>query len=126
MSIDVRKYLGLPYEKYNCFDIVKDFYKDFFDLDLSNYFEGSAVPNRKEISSLIISNKGDFVEVDTPEVGDIVVIRLFGFECHMGVCIGGGEFIHSSKGVGSHIGRLSRYQRLISGYYRHRAFDVAS
>lgn len=119
--IKFRKYIGRDYGTYNCFDLVKEFYKDQFNLELSHYFEGD-VPARKQIESLIVSNKGDFVEISEKDkqFGDIVVIRLYGIECHMGVVIHGGRFLHSARNIGSLMDRLERYNKMIAGYYRHR------
>lgn len=120
-GINLFKYIGKSYDTYNCFDLVKDFYADNFGLDIKNYFEGGEVPGRKEVESLIISNKGDFVKItDRPIFGDIVVIKLYGLECHIGVCIDGNRFLHSIKNSGSVIDRLERYHRMIAGFYRHR------
>lgn len=119
LIIELRRYIGRPYEQYNCFDLVKEFYRDKFNLELKNYFEGP-VPNRKDVESLIVTNKGDFVRVEKPQFGDIVVIRLFGLECHIGVVIESGKFLHSARNVGSILDRLERYNKMIAGYYRHR------
>lgn len=118
--IQLRKYIGRDYATYNCFDLVKEFYKDQFQLDLKEYFEGD-VPERKEVESLIISNKGKFISVsDKPVFGDIVVIKFYGVECHIGVVIGGGKFLHSARGIGSLLDKLDRYSNMIAGYFRHR------
>lgn len=119
-SVSLSKYIGREYEKYNCFDLVKEFYLDHFNLDLRNYYEGSQVPERKAVQSLIVSNKGDFVPVSNPEFGDIVVIKLYGLESHIGVCVGEGKFIHSVRVIGSALENLKKYERMIAGYYRHR------
>lgn len=122
MDVDLKKYIGRSYDTYNCLDLVKEFYKDFFGLEVKNYFDG-LVPDRKEVSSLIETNRGDFVEIKSKrdiKFGDIVVIRLYGLECHLGVVIAGTKFLHSAKNIGSNIDRLERYERLIAGYYRHR------
>lgn len=118
--IELRKYIGRSYETYNCFELVKEFYKDQFGLDLKHFWEGGAVPGRKEVESLIVTNKGEFVPVKDPKFGDIVVIRLYGIECHMGVVIEGGKFLHSARGIGSLLDRLERYSKMIAGYYRHQ------
>ena len=118
--MDLTKYIGRAYETYNCLDLVKEFYRDFFDLELKNYFEGS-VPDRREVFNLIVTNKGDFEEVkDKPRFGDIVVIKLYGIECHLGIVIHGKKFLHSAKHLGSNIDRLSRYENIIAGFYRHK------
>lgn len=121
MDIRLLKYLGRPYEKYNCLDLVKEFYSDYYGLTIKNYFEGEVVPDRRTVESLIISGKGDFEEVKgKPEFGDIVVIKLYGVECHIGVCISSSQFLHSARHIGSHIDRLERYSKMIAGYFRHR------
>jgi len=118
--VDLVKYIGKDYDKYNCFDLIKDFYMDHYNISLSNYFEGGPVPERNKVASLILSNKGDFVEESIPVFGDIVVIRLYGIECHVGVVVNDGMFLHSTRGVGSNMEKLSKYKRMIAGYYRHR------
>lgn len=117
----LRKYIGREYEKYNCFDLVKEFYADQFGLTLKNYWEGPVVPSRAEVESLVVSNKGDFVRVEgKPQFGDIVVIKLYGLECHIGVVVNESHFLHSARIIGSSMDRLERYAKMIGGYYRHR------
>ncbi len=119
-KISLFKYVGRPYESYHCFDLVKEFYLDHYEIDLRNFYDGKDIPDKETVSTLIVSNKGNFIESEVPEFGDIVVIKLFGIESHIGVCIGGGRFIHSRKGSGSSIESLSRYKKLVSGYFRHK------
>lgn len=127
LVIKLRKYIGRDYLSYNCFQLVQEFYKDQFGLDLMHYWQGAnKVPDRKRVASLIVTNKGDFTEVTEPKFGDIVVINIYGVACHMGVVIekgispGSGKFLHSVRGMGSLLDRLERYSKLIAGYYRHR------
>jgi cell wall-associated NlpC family hydrolase len=117
---DLSKYIGRSYNTYNCFDCAKHFYHDELGLDLKNYFDGAIVPDRKEIECLVITNKGDFVKVDKPEFGDIIVIRLYGYASHIGIYVGEGRFLHSLRDVGSCIDVLSRYEKMVEGYYRHQ------
>lgn len=118
--ISLRKYIGRGYDEFNCFDLVKEFYFDHFGLVIKNYWEGGPVPSRQEVESLIVTNKGDFVQTDKPVFGDIIVIKLYGLECHMGIFIEGGKFLHSARNIGSLIDRVERYHKMIAGYYRHR------
>lgn len=99
---------------------MKEFYKDQFGLDLKHFWEGGEVPGRQEVASLIVTNKGEFVPVTEPKFGDIVIIRLYGVECHMGVYIEGGKFLHAARNIGSLLDRLERYSKMLAGYYRHR------
>lgn len=114
------KYVGREYEKYNCLDLVKEFYMDNFEIEIKNYFEGE-VPSREKVQCLIVSNKGEFDKVSgDPKFGDVVIINLYGYVCHIGVCIGCGKFLHSVRGAGSCIDSLARYSRMIEGFYRHQ------
>jgi len=120
MHRDLSKYIGRSYNTYNCFDLVKEFYRDEYDIVLKDYFEGP-VPSPDKIECLVISNKGDFIEVPAPVYGDIVVIRLRGgYASHVGICLGEGKFLHSLRDVGSVIDQLPRYARMVEGFYRHR------
>lgn len=115
------EYIGHSYEKYNCLKLVQEFYKDQFGLEVRNYFEGE-VPSREDVVNLIITNKGEFLKVENPSFGDIVIIKLYGVECHIGVVVDAKYFIHSAKRIGSCMERLSRYRHMIAGYYRHQEF----
>lgn len=117
--IQLKKYIGVPYEERNCFELVQVFYKENFDIEIKNYFEGP-VPSREECQTLIVSNKGDFIEVKEPEFGDIVVIKFYGIECHLGIVVTKDQFLHTAKDIGCNIDRIDRYKHMISGFYRHR------
>lgn len=120
LHLRMNKYVGKPYETYNCLDLVKEFYKDNFNIEVKNYYEGDT-PDRRQVESLIISNRGDFVKVeDRPRFGDLVVIRLYGIECHIGVCVDRYHFLHSIKTIGSTLDKLEKYSKMIAGYYRHQ------
>lgn len=118
--INLSKYVGKSYNTYNCFDCAKHFYREEFGIELKDYFEGPVVPDRKTIECLVISNKGDFERVEKPKFGDLIVIRLYGYASHIGIYIGEGKFLHSLRNVGSCIDTLSRYEKMVEGYYRHR------
>jgi cell wall-associated NlpC family hydrolase len=116
---DLSKYIGRSYNVYNCFDLVKEFYKDQLGLELQNYFEGETIPARQDIECLIKTNLGIFVKVDKPKFGDLVVIRLYGYASHIGVCVGEGKFIHSIRTAGSCMDSLAKYSKITEGFFRH-------
>lgn len=117
----ISKYIGHSYEKYNCLKLVQEFYRDQFGLEVRNYFEGE-VPSREDVENLIVTNKGEFHKVIEPKFGDIVIIKLYGIECHIGVVIDDKHFIHSAKRIGSCMDKFSRYKNMIAGYFRHQEF----
>lgn len=118
--MEITKYIGRPYETFNCFDLVKEFYLDVYGLDLRHYYEGAEIPPRKVIESLVISNKGDFQRVANPLPGDIVVVNLFGYSCHIGVVVPGKQILHTIRKVGSCMEPIKKYEKMIEGFYRHR------
>lgn len=118
----VSKYVGIPYEKTNCLQLVRQFYMRELHIEVKQYYEGST-PTPEVAEGLISSNKGEFTRVEgEPEFGDIVLIRLMGMECHMGIFIQKGTFLHALKGVGSAVERVEKYKHRIVGFYRHRGF----
>ena len=118
---NLTKYIGVPYEKQNCLDIVKAFYKNELDIELSNYYEGDR-PSRTEIETLIVSNKGCLrpVELSKAEVGDLIIVNLYGMSCHIAIYIGNNRLLHSIRKVGSCIEPVAKYKKMIEGCYRHQ------
>lgn len=112
------KHIGKSYKELNCWDLVQSLYTELYDLDVHQYY-GSDVPGHRECESLIRTSKGKFVKFDKPEPGDIILIKVHGIECHIGMFIGRGRFIHSLKDAGVVIDNISRYSTRITGYYRH-------
>ena len=119
----IAKYVGKPYDKYNCFDLVREFYSDFFSLDLREYYDGLSIPPREVVQSLIVSGVGDFEQVKTPQFGDLIVVRLYGYSCHVGVFVPPGYLLHTIRNVGSCLEPVKKYERLIEGYYRHKPLE---
>ena len=58
--------------------------------------------------------------VETPETGDVCVIRFHGLPAHLGISAGGGWLLHTLKGTGSVLQRISdpRLAGRIEGWYR--------
>ena len=116
--MNLAKYIGIPYEQKDCFVLLKEFYRNEFQIQLSDYFEGP-VPGREELDFIITSNKGKFTQVKEPAYGDIIVIKFYGYSCHVGIWLEEGKFLHTTRGTGSCIDRLDRYKKMIEGFYRH-------
>ena len=58
--------------------------------------------------------------VETPEAGDVCVLKFHGLPVHLGICAGGGWMLHTLKGTGSVLQRISdpRLAGRIEGWYR--------
>lgn len=111
--------IGIPYEHKNCWELVKQFYSDILKIGLKHYVEGTP-DERERVKSLIFTNMGDFQKVDSPIFGDIVILKIYGIECHIGVYVGEGMILHTTKGTGSHLDRLQRWSKVVVGFYRAR------
>jgi cell wall-associated NlpC family hydrolase len=57
---------------------------------------------------------------ETPEAGDVCVLRFHGLPVHLGIYAGGGRMLHTLKGTGSVLQRISdpRLAGRIEGWYR--------
>jgi hypothetical protein len=111
------KFVGIPYEKKNCWDLAVDFYCEMLNIKLFHIYSGPT-PSRADTSMLIQSNKGEFREVKDPHFGDLILIKVFGIESHIAVYLGGGKMLHTKKRVGSHLDNVDKWKNQIVGYYR--------
>lgn len=55
--------------------------------------------------------------IEQPVAGAVVVLRVAGLPCHIGVCLGDGNFIHAMKDLGVHVDSLSSWKHRIEGFY---------
>ena len=94
--------------------IVREFYKLEFGIELKSYY-ADAPNDIHKANKLIYTNKGDFNVVEGPlQFGDIVLIYLFGVECHIAVYLGDNKILHTQKTSGCMVDRLSRWEKRIS------------
>ena len=114
--------IGIPYSKKDCFEIVRDFYKQVLGVELKHYYDS---PGQEAYAArdLIYTSMGDFVKVESPQFGDLVLLKIKGIECHIGIYLGNNQLFHSSRYTGSVIDRMSRWQNVVSGYYRVRGLN---
>jgi cell wall-associated NlpC family hydrolase len=58
--------------------------------------------------------------VEIPEAGDVCVLRFHGLPVHLGICAGGGWMLHTLKGTGSVLQRISdpHLAGRVEGWYR--------
>lgn len=116
-------YIGTPYTKCNCWDLVVEFYGKEYKLNLRHLFTGKAPDHLAHRQNLISSHKGEFIEVENPMIGDLIIMKIGGFESHIGIYAGHNKVLHSLEGTGVILDRLDRYKRLIVGFYRHRMLE---
>lgn len=108
--------IGVPYKEKDCWDIARDFYLDVLGVELKHYYDE---PGKKPLDAkdLIYTNMGDFEKIEEPKFGCLILLRIKGVECHIGVYVGGGMMLHTDVKNGSTLERLHRWKSMISGYY---------
>jgi cell wall-associated NlpC family hydrolase len=117
MEIRYSKLIGIPYLQLDCWGIAREFYALQYGIELKRYYD--EIPQDRDLASnLIYHSKGDFIRIDSPEFGDLILIKLFGVESHIAVYLGGGKILHTSKNHGCHIDSLAKWQKLVTSYYR--------
>lgn len=110
--------IGLPYEEKDCYQLAVLFYQKVFTVRLIGYLYNDPM-DRHEIAGVISMHHKDFLRVSKPEFGDMILINILGLPAHIGIYLGEGKFLHTSKKLGSHIDRIANWEKRIEGYYSH-------
>ena len=111
--------VGIPYSKLDCWELVKKFYEEVFNIDMSVYNEDCRdTLNPAETSRYMEMHKLDFLKVEKPDFGDILLLKVQGLNAHLGVFLGNGTFIHTTDKTGSVIEKVSRWKYRLEGYYK--------
>jgi cell wall-associated NlpC family hydrolase len=113
----MEKYVGIPYKELDCWGLVKKFYAEEYKIILKSYYDKP--PMDKDISKdIAYSGMADFTQVEFPMHGDIVLIKILGVPCHVGVYLEGNKLLHTREKSGSVIDRFNKWSKMVEGYYR--------
>lgn len=121
---DYSRLIGIPYEKKDCWGIVVSFYKTVFDIELNPYYQ--EIPKTKtEAQTLVHNCLTDFhtVPKEQAKFGDIILVKILGFESHIAVYLGEGKILHTQYKTGCVIDSLSRWEKLVVGFYRAKGIE---
>lgn len=119
-------YLGLPYVPHqsDCWTLVRRFASEQLGKNYPEFMYD--VPTILEDAQAQIENQKHFLgkvwnQVNAPELGDILIFRIFSRECHVGISLGGIDFLHTLKGRNSCIERLTDqdWNKRLTGVYRY-------
>lgn len=121
LMIDIRDLVGKPYaphgrgpDSFDCYGVaievykragmvLKDLYREFLDKDEHDLVSG------------VISRIGAF-QVEKPVELAVVLLRIPA-GCHIGVCLGRGDFIHATRDKGVQVETLSSWRKRTEGFY---------
>jgi len=123
------KYLGIPYLHHgrdetgiDCWGLVRLVYKQEYQVDLPSFVESYLEDDRIRSEELIAQYREGWEELDAPQEGCVVVLRVMGHLSHVGVCINERQFLHAQEGSGSSVQDFDgvKWSRRVSGFYRYR------
>ncbi len=126
--MNFEKYIGIPYvEKgrdetgIDCWGLVRLIYKNELSIDLPSFSTEYDSIDNERIEDLFAQYKEGWESIDRPSIGDVVIFRIFGYESHIGVCIGDNKFLHVREGRDSVIESLDnpKWSKRITGFFKY-------
>ena len=122
-------YVGLPFKSLgrtraglDCWGLVHVVYREAFGIEVPRYGEYADAYDIEEVGALV---RGEIVtrwrEVSPERLGDVVLLRVRGQPCHVGVTVAHGKFLHAFEGTRSCVERYDglKWSRRIMGFYRY-------
>jgi len=122
MNNNYIKYIGLNFNDYDCFNLVKLIYKEVHNKDILD-------TNIKHYESDLINQSylgevDNWIEVKEPKEGDIMAIRLDSnypkLVTHFAYCINDKQILHTTEKTNCVVENISKYYKLVAGFYRHK------
>ena len=129
----VAQYIGLAFTSLgrtresgvDCWGLVRLVYREQFAIELPSG-EGTYENTREneKLSEIIERDNEIFDPVTAPLTFDLVLLRLMGFPCHVGIIAAPAMMLHCRSGAGTAVERIDgiKYERRITGYFRHHDF----
>lgn len=97
------RFIGLKYKDrgrdwsgVDCYGLVELFYKEELGVAVPSY-DYSTADNRTEVAREMERGMGEWVRIEEPEPGDVIVFRIFGLPIHTGIYAGEGDFLHTFR-----------------------------
>lgn len=122
------KYVGLPFVAHgrdrngcDCYGLVRLALMENFGITAPLYL-GYDDPNLKmHTANYIDTVKTEWFQVPTEKPGDILLLRVAGVPCHVGLVIVPGQMLHVMEGIEASIESYNApgWRRRIEGFYRH-------
>ena len=123
------KYIGIPFEDHgrdvdvslDCLGLMYAIYRYEYGIELPDYNNYGKADFSGTIEKQFMDGITDWIRIDKPEVGCMVMLNIGGHPVHLGVCIGDNKFIHTCEGVDTAIDKLNgvRWLGRVEGYYRY-------
>lgn len=124
------RYVGIPFVDQgrtfagvDCWGLVRLVYLEQLGIDLPSYddaYRPLDERERAELALLVEGSRPGWRRVETPAPFDLVLVRIAGVPCHVGLALPGGMMLHCSRGADSRIEsyRSPKWAPRIEGFYR--------
>lgn len=128
--IDYRNYAGVPFlehgrdlDGWDCWGLYRKIYFDFSGVMLPEFSDcyDDIIKDRKAIGDEIKAQTMKWKEVDDPEEGDGILLRLRGIPMHIGYVLPKQQFIHCEADNSTVIENYTHtlWKNRVLGFYRY-------
>ena len=126
----VGRYVGLPFlpngrdhRGVDCWGLVRLVLLEQFAIDLPFYHFGyETCRERKAIGGVVqeVKEAPGWAKVEKPTLSSVVVFKVMGYPCHVGLMVTEEMFLHSAAGHDSCVESLRslRWKNRVEGYYQ--------
>lgn len=113
----IRKYIGVPYKKLDCWGLAQTFYDEVMGYKLPTYYTVRPYED-EEINNEIYKYIPQFQIIERPTTGDLILLRVTSLPCHIGIYLNEEIFLHTTKTTGAIVDKLDRWNKRIEGFYK--------
>lgn len=123
------KYIGVPYRSlgrtrdgWDCWGCVAAYYRAEFNIELPSYASAyTDAAEHAETALAISQGRSLWQQVETPETGDVVLLRILREPTHVGIYVGEGFMLHVRRGANTCLERLNApfWRTRVEGFYRY-------
>ena len=119
----VGDYVGIPFDKYNCWQLVCLIYKQRFKIKLCDYGnEYIDSLDKENIKKIYDRELKIWHPIEMPSLGDVIVLKVMGQPWHAGLMVSKQFMLHTERHLESVIESYNGtiWKNKIIGYYRYR------
>jgi cell wall-associated NlpC family hydrolase len=121
------RWIGRPFvprgrgpEGLDCYGLVREVSREHFATELPPWDDYADTRDRARLAEVVEEAMGKFERVIAPRAGDLVLFRVGGFPCHVGIVVAKPWFLHTLEGCDSALERwdVAMWARRVEGFYR--------
>ncbi len=128
--LDVSRYIGIPFvergrtmDGADCWGLVRLILMNEFGIDAPSLDAIEAPFDYKAIGEIARAETVNWIEVDEPQAGDLILFRVCGQPVHVGLVVDPGWMVHTDRNIQSCIERYDgvKFRKRIMGIFRHES-----